>query len=374
MKNMTILLILLMGVILVHPGQAQEETNRFEEGKVTFSISNQVWATPAKDQGRTGTCWCFSTTSFIESETKRLTGKEFELSEMYTVYFSYLEKGERYLRLWGNNNLGQGGLSHDLQYLVPKYGMVRKSDYSGLMPEQEGHNHRSLFNDFKQYLDGIVETRAGFPDNFREACTEILTRNLGAPSEKITVDGNEITPVEFASEILQFDAANYVEITSYSYMPFYQRGELLVPDNWMRSEEYINVPLEDMVAIAKHALENGYSFVVDLDVSETTNLSGDRGIKYLPEDLTGEVIDQARRDAMFDSLATTDDHLMHTVGLATDGEGLVYFYTKDSGGQGYGPYEGFSFISENYFRGKVLAIFLHKDAIPDSIRSQLSIQ
>jgi len=350
---------------------AQVESNRFENGEVTFTISDSVWSTPAQDQGRTGTCWCFSTTSFIESEAKRITGEEYALSEMYTVYFAYMEKGKRYLRLWGNNNFGQGGLSHDLKYLVPTYGMVRKSDYTGMKPEQTGHNHRALFNDFKNYLDSVIESKAGFPENYEEQCAAILSENLGTPPETISINNSEMTPVEFARDTLKFNADDYIEITSYSYMPFYERGELLVPDNWMRNEEYYNVPLEDLVAIARHALENGYSFVVDLDVSESTNLGRSQGIKYMPEDLTGKVIDQEMRDAMFDSLATTDDHLMHTTGLATDGEGLLYFYTKDSGGTDYGPYQGFSYISENYFRAKVLAIFLHKDALPENIRSRL---
>ena len=48
-------------------------------------------------QGNTGTCWCFSTTSFYESEIRRITGKKINLSELYPVYFEYIEKAKGYI-------------------------------------------------------------------------------------------------------------------------------------------------------------------------------------------------------------------------------------------------------------------------------------
>lgn len=373
MKRLTFAIVLVALISICSSQACSQETNRFETGDVEFEMINSVWSTPSKSQGRTGTCWCFSTTSFLETEAFRLTGEKYELSEIFTVYNAYKEKAIRYMRLWGNNNFGQGGLSHDLLYLVPKYGMVRKSDYMGIPEGQEGHNHRELFKSLKEYLDATLKERKGVPEDFTQQCEAILDANVGAIPEKITVDGKEITPVQFASEYLKFDPDNYVELTSYSHLPFYQQVELLIPDNWMRNEAYYNIPLEEFVATAKHALKNGYSFVVDLDVSEKTNLGGKTGIKYMPHDLEGTTIDQAEREEMFNTLSTTDDHLMHTTGIARDGEGIIYFYTKDSGGPDRGPYKGFNYISENYLRGKVLAIFLHKDAIPAEIKAKLTI-
>ncbi|MBT8321143.1 MAG: aminopeptidase, partial [Eudoraea sp.] len=48
--------------------------------------------TPVISQGRTGTCWSFSGTSFLESEIIRLTGEQIDLSEMYTVRNTYPKK------------------------------------------------------------------------------------------------------------------------------------------------------------------------------------------------------------------------------------------------------------------------------------------
>jgi C1A family cysteine protease len=51
-----------------------------------FEVISKVWTTPFKSQGRTATCWSFSTTSFLESEAHRLGRGDFELSPVFTVY------------------------------------------------------------------------------------------------------------------------------------------------------------------------------------------------------------------------------------------------------------------------------------------------
>lgn len=55
--------------------------------KFTQLVNNT--ALPVISQGKTGTCWSFSTTSFLESEVKRMTGKDVDLSELYNVRFTY---------------------------------------------------------------------------------------------------------------------------------------------------------------------------------------------------------------------------------------------------------------------------------------------
>lgn len=364
----TALLALLLAVLLgstVLRAQAEPQDK-------TFTIVHDVWSTGSKAQGRTGTCWCFSTTSFIESEAKRMGLGEFELSEIYTVRHAYIEKGIRYLRLWGKNNFGQGGLSHDLLYLIPKYGLMRDIDFSGLLPGQTGHNHREMERELKSYLDEILAARKGIPADWLKGYQAIMDKHVGKIPAKVTIDGKEMTPQEFASDVIKFDPKNYVEFTSYSYMPFYKKGELLVPDNWLRYEKYYNVPLEDFISIIDHAINNGYSVVLDLDVSEKS-YHRDKGYAVVEHDLKGTTVSQEDREAMFDSMSTTDDHLMHTVGIANDKDGSKYYYTKDSGGPDRGPFKGFAYLSENYVRAKVLAFMIHKDGIPPELRKKLEI-
>ena len=51
-------------------------------------------ATPVKDQGSTGTCWCFATASFMESELLRMGKGEYDLSEMFIVRQKYMNQIE----------------------------------------------------------------------------------------------------------------------------------------------------------------------------------------------------------------------------------------------------------------------------------------
>ena len=81
--------------------RVKEEAEARDEAKreLRFDISNierptgpeafetQSWHFPPTPQYLTGTCWSFSSTSFIESEIHRVSGQEIKLSEMWTAYW-----------------------------------------------------------------------------------------------------------------------------------------------------------------------------------------------------------------------------------------------------------------------------------------------
>jgi bleomycin hydrolase len=62
-----------------------------------FFEIKKIEATNVKNQAATGTCWCFSTVSLIESETLKKEKKEFDLSEMFIVRNVYIEKAKNYI-------------------------------------------------------------------------------------------------------------------------------------------------------------------------------------------------------------------------------------------------------------------------------------
>ena len=64
-------------------------------GGFTFTDVKLVKTTPVKDQNKSGTCWSFSGTSFFEDEILRKTGKEVDLSEMWTVCLLYTSPSPR---------------------------------------------------------------------------------------------------------------------------------------------------------------------------------------------------------------------------------------------------------------------------------------
>src|SRR5262245_57687061 len=66
-------------------------------------------ATPVKNQAMTGTCWCFATTSLVESEEIRKQNREIDLSEMFTVRNMYIEKAKNYILRNGKAQLAKEG-------------------------------------------------------------------------------------------------------------------------------------------------------------------------------------------------------------------------------------------------------------------------
>jgi hypothetical protein len=91
-----------------------------------------IEATPVKNQGASGTCWSYATTSFVESEMIRMGKEPIDISEMYTVRKVYQDKGEKYVRLHGYLNFAQGGALPDVLYVIKHYGAVPQEVYSGL--------------------------------------------------------------------------------------------------------------------------------------------------------------------------------------------------------------------------------------------------
>jgi len=64
-----------------------------EEG-YKFTTVKQANITPVKNQYRSGTCWCYSTMSFLESELLHQGKGEYDLSEMFVVSHCYKDKAK----------------------------------------------------------------------------------------------------------------------------------------------------------------------------------------------------------------------------------------------------------------------------------------
>ena len=109
-----------------------------------FKTLADLTATEVKDQCQTGTCWSFSTTSFLESEVARISGKVIDLSEMASVRHTYPLKAEMYLRHHGLHQFGPGSLCHDVLNAVRDYGLVPEAEYTGLDEGETEFNHGEL--------------------------------------------------------------------------------------------------------------------------------------------------------------------------------------------------------------------------------------
>ncbi len=81
-------------------------------------------------------------------------------------------------------------------------------------------------------------------------------------------------------------------------------------------------------------------------------------------------VNQKLRQIQYEKLQTTDDHLMHCVGLAKSKKGKKYYIMKNSWGK-IGPYDGFTYMSETFLKMKTVSIVLNKIGLKKEIREKI---
>lgn len=321
--------------------------------------------TPPIRQDRTGTCWCFATTSFFESELKRLGKGEFKLSEMYTAYWEFLEKARGFIQKKGDQQFVMGSEHNAVILRMKQYGAVPASDYTGLLPGQTEHDHSQLFREINNYLNFCKENEYWNEEQAVAYVRSILDKYLGRPPEIIEVDGKPMTPLVYLENVLELPLDDYVSFISTTSFPFYTKGEYKVPDNWWHSEDYYNIPLEEFYAAIENALNNGYTVDLGGDVSEP-GIQAEEDIAVVPTfDIHPLLITQDSREYRFANRTSTDDHAIHAVGIK-QGTPHTWFLIKDSGGGAHrGNFEGYYFYRDDFIKLKMLSFTIHKDAVKD---------
>jgi bleomycin hydrolase len=346
-----------------------------------FELIDKPLLPEVEDQCATSTCWSFATMSFFEAEIMRKGKGRVDLSEMFNVRHTYMEKAEDFVRYQGKQQFGPGGLAHDALKVVERYGMVPEQAYPGLKEDQKEHNHGVLDVLLEGLVKNVVEKNLFAQGNsWIQAVDAILDAMLGVPPTSFNWNTTSYTPPSFR-DAMGIQANDYVSFTSFTHHPFYQSFVLEVPDNWSKGNFY-NVPLDELQSIADNALKEGYTVAWDADVSEP-GFSFRQGVAILPVQGTKkeefftsiaqeEKVNQQNRQEAFNMQQTTDDHLMHIVGRAKDKKGNAYYYTKNSWGI-ENPYKGFQYVSAAYFRKKTVSLMVNKEAVPESIRTKLGI-
>ena len=328
----------------------------------------KVWHTKPVSQALSGMCWCFSATSYFESEIYRLTKREIKLSELYTVYWEYVEKARRFVEERGNSAFGEGSEANAVRRIWKAYGIVPAESYSGMKPGQKFHDHGKLFEEMNAYLQGLKASNAWSEEEALGTIKSILNHYIGEPPKTIIVDGKSMTPKQYLEQVVKLNLDDYVEIMSLVEKPYYQMAEYEVPDNWWHSKEYFNVPLDEFMAAIKKSIRSGYSICIGGDVSEP-GYEGHAGVALVPTfDIPSEYIDENARQFRFSNGTTTDDHGIHLVGYL-EKNGKDWYLIKDSGsGSRNNSHPGYYFYSEDYVKLKMLGFTAHVDVVKDLLK------
>jgi aminopeptidase C len=355
--------------------------------------------TSIKNQYRSGTCWCFSALSFVESEILRTKGIEVDLSEMFVVGKSYRDRAVKYVRLDGHLNFAAGSSFGDVLHVIEDYGIVPQEAYSGFnygteMPEQ---------NELDAALAGYVRAIAQNPNKklttaWLNGFDGILDAYLGEVPETFAVNGTQYTPESYR-DALGINPDDYVNLTSFTHHPFYESFIIEVPDNWRWDSAY-NLPIDELMEVMYNAIDKGYTIAWGSDVSENgftrdglavmpvekktaaagsdqerwVGKAADQPKEEVKAELPQEmVITQEMRQDGYDRKTTTDDHGMHIYGVAKDQNGTKYFMVKNSWGE-TGKYKGVWYASDSFVKYKTLNVVVHKDALPKNIAKKLGIK
>ncbi len=322
----------------------------------------QYWHFPPLSQGSTGTCWCFATISFLESEIYRISGQEIKLSEMYIVYWEYVERARAFVEKRGDIYFAQGSEATSVPRIMKKYGIVPAESYPGLPKGKKFHNHSRMVKEMSDYLNSIKENNAWNTVMVVSTIRDILDKYMGVPPQEVYFNDEYFTPKTFISRVLHIRTDDYFSFMSTMSETYNEKAELKEPDNWWHCDDYYNVGIDDFMLVIDAALDSSYTVCICGDVSEP---GYDKWVEVgmIPDfDIPSEYINESAREMRLKNATTTDDHCIHIVGVLED-DGERWYMIKDSGAGGFdGPNKGYRFLHEDYVRLKMMNIMVYKEA------------
>jgi bleomycin hydrolase len=374
-----LLLVLFAGALALAAGAQKAEPFSFKEHKM-------LGCTPVKNQQQTGTCWAFSTLSFLESEVQRQGKGTVDLSEMFVVRHIYRDKCENYVRRQGSARFGEGGLAHDLLNAVKRHGVVPEQVYPGRKDPAQPLNHANLEKALKTLCDQFVESgkKGEVPDNWLVRIDSVLDAEFGVAPIKFSYENRVFSPLAYR-DYLGIRPDDYITVTSFTHHPFFEPFILEIPDNFANGTFY-NLPLSELMQCLNYSIEQGFTVEWDADVSNA-GFSPQHGLALVPEKSWNDKteaqrqatfkfwekqidVDQEYRQQQFDRQVTQDDHLMHIVGILDEAHDGVYYVVKNSWGE-MSDRKGYVYVSEDYMRLNTISFTVHKKALPTEIKRRL---
>ena len=390
-----------LAALAILSASAQRPAAPVKPADYQFTIVKENPITPIKNQYRSGTCWCFSALSFLESEAIKAKGIKDpalypDFSEMFVVRKAYADRAQKFVRLSGKLNFAAGSDFGDVLDVAKAYGLVDQKAYSGLQYGYDLPVQGELDAVLKGYVDAVVKNpNRKLTPVWAKGLDGILDAYMGQVPETFTVNGATYTPESYRdAQGLNLD--DYISFTSFTHHPFYTTFAIEVEDNWRCTPSW-NVPLDEFMAIIDNAINNGYTvawggdvseagftrnglaILVDTEAKATSGSDQERWVGKADEKPAEKAavkeieVTQENRQLWFDEKTSTDDHGMHLYGIAKDQNGTKYYLIKNSWGES-GEYKGIWYMSEQFCKGKALNILVNKKAVPKEILKKLGLK
>ena len=393
----------LLAVVALNVNAEEKKAEKSNANKPVFTVIKENKITSIKNQSRSGTCWDYSTLSFLEAEILKKTGKTYDLCEAFVANKTYFDRAVQVVRMHGDCQFAQGGSAYDPIYCLKHYGICPEyaMPLPGTLYGDSLNNFNEFFDVMTPYVLSVAKSKTDkLSSQWKVALHGIIDAYLGKCPEKFTYQGKSYTPMSFAQS-LEINPDDYESFTSYTHHPFWTAFAVEVQDNWRNPLSW-NLPLDDMMRIIDNAVMNGYTVAWGGDVSEpgftrdglaysidakkAQSLSGSDMAHWLKLTKTEKknVLDslgckvpevtptQKLRQERFDNWELTDDHGMLIYGIAKDQNGKEYYMVKNSWGE-TGDYKGIWYMTKNYIANNTMDFIVNKNAVPKDIRKKLGI-
>ncbi|MEG2514224.1 MAG: C1 family peptidase, partial [Bacteroidaceae bacterium] len=180
---------------------AQEKDSTKVEG-FEFTTVKECPITSIKNQNRSSTCWSFSSVGFIESELLRKGKGTFDLSEMFVVHHTMIDRAANYVRLHGESSFSPGGSFNDAFYCLANYGIVPQEAMNGIQYGDTLPVHNELDVVAEAYVKAIAGSELKkLTPVWKQGLIGIYDTYLGVCPQQFFYKGKNYTPQTFAKEL-----------------------------------------------------------------------------------------------------------------------------------------------------------------------------
>jgi len=371
-------------------------------------FSNKVESKGISNQRSSGRCWLFCGLNVLRSKAiaKHNLG-DFQFSQDYVFFYDQLEKANLFLQgiidtrekllndqtvVWLlKNPIGDGGQFTGIADLLTKYGVVP----ADVMPETNSSNNTRGMSSVialklkEQALQLRDMSAAGKKlSDLEKSKTEmlgtiyrILVLNLGEPPTSFTwsrkddkgktIETKTYTPKQFFDEYVGDDLKhNYVMLMNDPSRDFYKLYEVEYDrhvydgENWT----YVNLPIEDIKAMAISSIKDSTSMYFSCDVGKF--LDRTRGYlelgaeEYAP--LFGTTFNMNKKQRI-QTFSSGSSHAICLMAVDLDEKGQPKKWMVENS-WGPGANNGHLIMTDDWFNEYMFRLVVNKKYITDKVR------